>query len=153
MSLTGAFSESTAQSKQIPASKPKRKRDAPFAIRLSRDERARLEGEAAGAPLGAYIKAKALGAPLRARRTGHSIEDRQAFAQALGLLGRSRLASNLNQLARLANTGSLPLTPEVEAELLAALHDVRAIRRLLMEALGLKPEGASCSDATEDAAR
>lgn len=145
MSLTGTFSDS-ANPVDLPsvAIRPKRRREAPFAIRLSKDERARLEREAAGAPLGTYIKAKALGdPPLRMRRTGHSVEDRQSFAQALGMLGKSRLSSNLNQIAKLANTGSLPLTPEVEAELLSALADVRAIRRLLMEALGLKPEDAA----------
>lgn len=142
MSLIGSFSESTRHTQPCRLSGPKPKRHAPFAIRLSKEERARLEHEAAGAPLGTYIKAKALGEPLRTRRTGHSIEDRQTLAQALGMLGKSRLSSNLNQLAKLANSGSLPLTPEVEAELIAALRDVRAIRRLLMEALGLKTEDA-----------
>lgn len=141
MSLSGAFSETASHPEPGLAAKPKRRRSAPFAIRLSKDERARLEQEAAGVPLGAYIKAKALGSPPpRLRRTGLSIVDRQAFARALALLGGSRLASNLNQLAKLAHVGALPLTPEVEAELLAALGDVRAIRRLLMEALGLKTE-------------
>ena len=141
MSLIDEFA-STARIRSYPilAQRPKRKRPAPFAIRLSKDERARLEGEAAGAPLGTYIKAKALGEPLRTRRSGVSMADRQAFAQALGMLGKSRLSSNLNQLAKLANIGALPLTPEVETELLEALREVRAIRRLLMEALGLKPE-------------
>lgn len=136
MSLTGVFNSS--QSYPSPTPRPKRKRPTPFAIRLSKDERGQLEREAAGAPLGTYIKAKALGAPLRRRHSGLSMEDRQSFAQALGLLGKSRLSSNLNQLAKLANIGALPLTPEVESELLAALAEVRAIRRLLMESLGLK---------------
>jgi len=118
-----------------------KKRPAPFSIRLSAEERARLAVEAAGAPLGAYIKAKALGsAPLRMRRSGLSIQDRTALAQALALLGRSRLSNNLNQLAYLGNIGSLPMTPETETELQAALHDVRDIRRLLITALGLKAE-------------
>jgi hypothetical protein len=60
------------------------------------------------------------------------------LAQALALLGQSRLSSNLNQLAHLGNIGALPFTPEVEAELLAALEEIRAIRRLLLTALGLK---------------
>lgn len=152
MSLIGDFSESASRPEPPRASPPKQRRDTPFAIRLSKDQRARLEREAAGAPLGTYIKAKALGAPLRLRRSGVSIEDRRSFARALAILGGSRLSSNLNQLAKLANTGSLPLTPEVEEELLAALRDVRAIRRLLMESLGLKPEGASSfAKAAEDA--
>ncbi|MCB8838078.1 plasmid mobilization relaxosome protein MobC [Aurantimonas sp. VKM B-3413] len=121
---------------------PKRKRGAPFSIRLTEEERARLAEEAAGEPLGTYIKVKVLGsgpAP-RKRRTGQSIEDRKALAQALGLLGQSRLAANINQLARAANTGSLPVTPETESELTRALSDVRNLRLLLLAALGLKAE-------------
>lgn len=144
MSLNATFnlSASTADYR-----KPPPKRAAPFSIRLSEGERARLDVEAAGAPLGAFIKAKVLGdgvvrLPIRMRRTGLAIEDRKAFSQALGLLGKSRLANNLNQLTRLANTGSLPLTPEVEEELVAAFREVREMRRLLMSALGLKPERA-----------
>jgi hypothetical protein len=72
------------------------------------------------------------------RRTGLAVEDRQALGQALALLGKSRLSSNLNQLAHLGNIGALPFTPEVESELLEALEDIRSIRRLLMTALGLK---------------
>lgn len=119
-----------------------KKRPAPFSLRLTGDERARLAVEAAGAPLGAYIKAKALGdAPMRLRRSGISVQDRKALAQALALLGSSRLASNLNQLAYLGNIGSLPMTPETEEELRSALHDIREIRSLLITALGMKPEG------------
>lgn len=43
-------------------------------------------------------------------------------------MGRSRLSSNLNQLAYAVNIGSLPVTPETEAELLAALRDVQGAR-------------------------
>ncbi len=120
--------------------RPKR-RAAPFCLRLSEDERARLTAEAGGAPLGAYIKAKVLGdsAPLRMRRTGVSIEDRQALAQLVALLGRSKLANNLNQLAHLAHIGALPVSPETESELREAYRDVGEMRRLLLLALGMKP--------------
>ena len=141
MSLTRPFNQHSESTERIKIGK--RKRPSPFCIRLSEDERARLTSEAAGLPLGAYIKAKALGdKPLRTRRTGLAVEDRQALAKALALLGRSRLSSNLNQLAHAANIGSLPMTPETKAELLAALRDVREMRRLLMTALGLKPESS-----------
>ncbi len=80
--------------------------------------------------------------PLRSRRTGLAVEDRVALAKGLALLGRSRLASNLNQLAYAVNIGSLPVTPETEQELFAALRDVRELRRLFLSALGLKPEDA-----------
>ncbi|WP_431284509.1 hypothetical protein ACQW02_06815 [Humitalea sp. 24SJ18S-53] len=117
----------------------------PFSLRLSEAERARLTDEAKGAPLGSYIKAKVLGSalPVRLRRSGLAVEDRQALAQALALLGASRLSSNVNQLARLANIGALPVTLELETELSAALADIRSIRCLLVAALGLKAEGGS----------
>lgn len=137
MSLSAEFNPS-------PKAAP-RKPPAPFSLRLTASERARLLDEAAGCPLGTYIKAKVLGGtpPIRMRRSGLSIENRKALAQLVAVLGRSRLASNLNQLAHLANIGALPVTPELEAELLAALHDVREVRHLLLVALGLKPEGSA----------
>jgi hypothetical protein len=45
----------------------------------------------------------------------------------LALLGRSRLANNLNQLAYAANIGSLPLTPETEEELQAAIAKITSM--------------------------
>lgn len=144
MSLTGTFTPTaTVSNGETARAKPKTKRLAPFSIRLSEAERARLIAEAKGAPLGTYIKAKLVGAPMlvHTRRTGLAVEDRQALAQALALLGRSRLASNLNQLAHLANVGALPVDQQTEAELAEAVCAIRDIRNLLVFALGLKPEG------------
>lgn len=119
-----------------------RKRVSPFSIRLSEADRARLAMEAAGAPLGAYIKSKLLDgkAVERKRRKVLTIQDREGLAQALALLGRSHLSNNLNQLAHAVNIGVLPVTPETEAELLAAVQGVREMRRLLMSALGYRTE-------------
>lgn len=135
----------SAQFNPAPSAKPERrarkKRPAPFSLRLSEDERARLEAEAKGAPLGAYIKAKLMGdAPVRLRRAGLAIQDRKALGRLLAMLGSSRLSANLNQLALAANSGSLPLTPETLAELEAALTEVRQLRALLLDALGLRAE-------------
>lgn len=112
----------------------------PFSLRLTPEDRQRLEREAAGIPLGSYIRAKALDEPppVKLRRSGLPIRDRRSLARMLALLGRSRLANNLNQLAYLGNIGSLPFTPETEAELLEALAAVRDLRRLLVMALGLE---------------
>lgn len=142
MPLAEAFKPASAGTKYPVEGRRRTKRPAPFSLRLSNQERARLTTEAAGAPLGAYIKAKLLGTPLplRVRRTGLAIEDRKSLAQVLALLGRSRLSSNLNQLAHAVNIGALPMTPETEAELYEVLREVRALRTLLMSALGLKAE-------------
>ncbi|MDX2259279.1 MAG: hypothetical protein NW205_10240 [Hyphomicrobiaceae bacterium] len=121
----------------------RRPRPAPFSLRLTDDERAQLISDARGLPLGTYIKAKLMDTPpSRRHRTGLRAIDRTALAQVLARLGQSRLASNLNQLAHAANIGALPVDPEVEAELIAAVHEVRAIRTLLMTALGLMPGSA-----------
>lgn len=125
-----------------PVPKPARKRRPPFSIRLSEAERARLALDAAGAPLGAYVKEKLFDGMVlgRGRRKGLSIQDKEAHARALALLGRSHLSGNLNQIAHAVNIGVLPVTPETEGELLAAVREVRALRALFLQALGLKPE-------------
>lgn len=146
MSLGDAFQlQTSAPAYQKPVVAQRAKRLAPFSLRLNEEERARLVAEAAGAPLGSYVKAKLFGEtpPVRMRRSSLVVEDRASLAQALALLGRSRLSSNLNQLAHAAHIGALGVTPDVEDELRAALGDVRAIRALLLFALGLKPEAAT----------
>lgn len=143
MSLGGIFNR-TAPPPTAAAKPVKPKREPPFSLRLTPNERARLAREAAGAPLGAYIKAKLLGGdalPVRVRRSGLPVEDRQALAQALARLGASRLAANLNQLAFAANSGSLSVTTEVIDKIAQAVADIRDIRSLLMIALGFKEAG------------
>lgn len=142
MSITGTFQAANAAPLPIVSKRQRSKPPAPFSLRLSPDERARLAVEAAGAPLGSYIRAKVLGeaVPARVRKGGISVADRKVLAQLIALLGRSRVFSNLNQLAHAANTGSLPTTDETEAALAQALADLHEIRRLLLIALGLKPE-------------
>lgn len=114
------------------------RRPSPFSIRLNESERAKLENEAQGVPLGTYIKAKALGG--RALRGSASLGDRRAFAQALGLIGQTRFASNLNQLAHLGHIGALAFTPEVQEELRDALKHIAEIRALLLRATGSRKE-------------
>lgn len=123
----------------FPLRKLPKRRAPPFSIRLTESERERLTAEAKGMPLGAYIKAKALGdEPIARRNTGFAVEDRQALAQALALLGRSHIANNLNQLAHAANIGTLPMTPETEDNLRETIRAVRSIRTLLLRALGMR---------------
>ena len=115
----------------------------PFSLRLTTEERARLEAEAAGKPLGAYVRARLFGADAvpRKRRGNSPVKDQEALGRVLGALGQSRLSSNLNQLAKAANTGSLPVTPETEADLKTACREVLALRADLLRALGKSPEG------------
>lgn len=120
----------------------KTKKPPPFSLRLNAEERQRLETAAAGMPLGSYIKAKLFDGDLSPRRTrGRApVKDDAALAQVLGMIGNMRLASNLNQLAKSAKIGTLPLTPDVEEELATACAAVIAMRAELMRALGYAPE-------------
>jgi hypothetical protein len=109
--------------------------DPPFSLRLSFEERARLQTLADGEPLGSYIRDQLLqGKP---KRKKHSVNDRAALLKVLGLLGQSRIANNLNQLAKAVNSGSLPVTPETETAIHEAAQDVMEMRRMLIDALGL----------------
>lgn len=122
------------------ASGRKQQREAPFSLRLTFDERAILEAAAGGEPLGAFIKSVLFDQelPKTRRRSSAPVKDQQALARVLAALGGSRLSSNLNQLARAVNTGTLPVHPEIENELREACADIARMRAELIEALGLR---------------
>ena len=111
----------------------------PFSLRLTFEERAKLERDAAGMALGAYIRSRLLDPETVAprKRGKFPVKDHQALAQVLGLLGQSRLANNVNQLARAANTGSLAVTPDTEEALMSATADINHMRQLLIQALDI----------------
>src|SRR3546814_1098687 len=95
------------------------KRPAPFSLRLTFEQRAQLEQDAGGMSLAAYIQSRLFDSenPAPRRRGKRPVKDYQALAQVLGKLGQSRLSANLNQLARSANSGSLPRSEEHTSEL------------------------------------
>jgi len=64
------------------------------------------------------------------------VKDKEALGRVMGALGASRLSSNLNQLAKAVNTGSLPVTPETEEELREACREIAELRADLLKALG-----------------
>lgn len=116
-----------------------RKRQAPFSLRLTFEQRARLEADAAGMSLAAYIHWRLFDPdqPPPRQRGKAPVKDQEAIARVIGLLGQSRIANNLNQLARQANLGTLPVTPDTEAALAEAAADIAAMRQMLVKALGL----------------
>ncbi|QIE41875.1 hypothetical protein G5B39_07845 [Rhodobacteraceae bacterium SC52] len=128
----------------VAAANPQKKpREAPFSLRLSFEEKALLRAAANGVPLGAYIKAKLFDEPLEKvrRRNTNPVKDHEALGRVLGALGKSRLSQSLNQIARAANMGSLPVSPELEDELRQACADVETLRKELLRALGSLSEG------------
>lgn len=115
----------------------------PFSLRFTFEERAKLDMLRGSMPLGRYIREQVLGddAAPRKKRGRYPVKDHEALGRVLGALGSSRLSSNLNQLARASNTGSLPVTPETEADIREACEAVIAMRQELLRALGSLSDG------------
>jgi hypothetical protein len=121
--------------------KRRRKRPAPFSLRLSPEEQNDLKKLAQGEPLGTYIRYQLFGAQAVRRKYRRPTVDHQKLALVLAALGQSRLSQNINQLAKAANMGTLDCSPETEIELQTACAEIIALRQILIEALGLKSEG------------
>jgi len=119
-------------------SSPNRTAISPITLRLTPEERERLEELAAGMTLSAYIRACVFAQEMRRRkhRPKTVVADKKAAAEALALLGQSRIASNLNQLAYHANIGALEIGEVEKAQIAEAHAQVKSIRSLLMHALG-----------------
>ncbi len=122
-----------------PSPAQKRKQTYPFSIRLTNQQRKRLQEDAKGKPLGVHVRSLLFedDGSLRSRNA-RPVADAKSLAKALGMLGQSRLSSNLNQLAKAANSGALPVTPEVCRELMQACEHVSEMRLMLVRALGLR---------------
>lgn len=126
-------------------SKPKRRAPPPFSIRFTQKERARLKRDAGALSIAAYMRLKLFAGdeppPTRRKPTRKQYvpsAELTVLGEMLGGLGQSRLASNVNQLAKAANKGALPVTPEVEQELFEACAAIQDMRETLISALGVK---------------
>lgn len=150
--LSGVFQMGAKPGQSQP--KSERRAPPPFSLRLTFEERARLEADAGDMPLGAYIRSRLFDRPAsdrRPRQIKRPVKDHKALASLLGELGKSRIANNLNQLAKAANTGSLPVAQDVHRAILDSCNSIQVMRNLLLAALGLKPK-SYISDGGENAA-
>ncbi|MEM8985633.1 MAG: hypothetical protein AAGC95_02830 [Pseudomonadota bacterium] len=118
----------------------KAKRLPPLSFRATLEERALLKAWAGTQPVSAYIRKKLFGEKASPRKLNKRLPstDHEALSKVLALLGQSRLSSNMNQIAKAANMGSLPLSDGLQEELTAACADIRQMRQTLIEALDLK---------------
>ncbi|MCW2248052.1 hypothetical protein M2352_003686 [Azospirillum fermentarium] len=134
---------SAPASEQAGAKRKQRgKTPAPFSLRLTFEERAALAVAAGAEPLGCYIRRRILGDDVTYSRRHRRapVQDHEALGRVLGALGQSKLASNLNQLAKAVNTGTLEVTPDSEQAIRDACADVQRMRAELLRALGLPAE-------------
>ena len=113
----------------------------PVSVRCTAEELEQIRSlaDAYGITLSALFRDAVLGEKQtkRKRKFRQPVKSKKELARLFALLGQSRIASNLNQLARAANSGSLVMTPDTEAELKRACKDIRFLRITLMKALGL----------------
>lgn len=115
------------------------KREAPFSLRLTVEERERLVRYAGSMPLAAYIKSLLFpdDAPRYRKARRSRAADEKALAELLAILGASRISNNLNQLAKAANSGNLYFDHDTKLAIKRACDDVANMRLLLMRALGI----------------
>jgi len=116
------------------------KRPPPFSIRFTHKERQILDRGANGKPWADYIRERLFEDVSMRQRGRKDTIHHAAIGKLLGELGKSRLASNLNQIAKAANQGTLPVTPELQKDLKEACADIRMMRDALISALGIKVE-------------
>lgn len=144
------------------AGKPRRsskpKPPPPLSIRFTDEERARLERDAGELSLSAYVRQMVLGEavcerqPRYQRKQRRPSIDEKTLAGWLGMLGQSELASSMMALALAAQSGALPVTPELSEKLDTACDDIHDMRIALIVALRIKPESGASSfaPASED---
>ena len=124
---------------------PKTKYPPPFSMRFTEEERKALETAAAGKPLAAYIRwlifKEDMPAMPKKRTRGETADiDQKAIAKLIGALGQSRISANINQLAKAAKSGSLPVNHDVVESLNESVTAIQWMRDTLLKALGLKPQ-------------
>ena len=146
-SQSGRVGRQFRQAAAQPSAKKKPKLPPPFSIRFSEEERARLDRAAGTLSLAAYMRLKLFSEddapPPRRKLTRKKYQpsaELTVLGHMLGGLGQSRLASNLNQIAKAANMGALPITPELEQELHEACAAIQNMRQELISALGVKAQ-------------
>ena len=130
--------EEAATTENATSRKPE-KRISPLSVRFTQAERAMLRERAGQQSLSAYVRDTVLDGKTAPRRKAQTTTiDHALIGKALGLLGKSRLSQNMNQIAKGINQATLPLTPDVLLDLKDACEDIRLMRKALLIALGLQ---------------
>lgn len=134
------FSASAAQQS---TKSPKRKRIAPLSIRVTKDEREFLVKLAGKLPVSTYIKQRLFCANdnvAPSLPTNSQFSKKQLLAQILGKLAKLEVFAVFKAILSLVENGQTNLKPETEAALQQACRDIGDIRRMLIEALGIKSQ-------------
>ena len=111
------------------------KKPAPFSLRLTDKEKAKLLKRAKGKPLGAYIKSQLFNSAAKGAEL-----DKVEIARMIAGLGSSDLSRSMARIAKSAELGSLPVTPELLGQLQNACKALHYMRLTLIQMQGMKPK-------------
>ncbi len=114
----------------------------PYSLRLTFEERQRLDRDAGNMPISAYIRERLFDEPSPRRRISPRLKEQEIFLEILKEFSDMRIANNLNQLAKASHEGRLILAPKTQENLEQACEAIKAIKTEILNHLGLKlPKG------------
>jgi hypothetical protein len=145
--LSDIFNEQS----QIKPTKPTRRKSAkstlPVSIRVTTEEKARLQEMAGSLAISAYIRQKLFDdaavttrAKRYQRKTRQPRIDHTEIAKLLGTFGQSELARSMLALSLAVQMGELETSTEVESRINQACAEIHDIKNTLIMALGIKPQ-------------
>lgn len=117
----------------------------PVSVRLTLEERLRLEQAANGMSLSKYIRFRLFQADTAANAGDTEIRlspaaRQRLLAQILATLGKSGIAATLSELTELARLGLFPSDADTATPLAQARDELIKLRRDLLRGLGLRPK-------------
>lgn len=123
-----------------PKETPKPTDTTTISLRVTYEEKARLEKAAGNMALSAFLRENLLGKDLKPRKSRgkHPIKDRDALGRVLGRLGRADIAFTMNSLMVACDEGRIYLSEEQSQMLRTIDDDIKAMRADLMQALGFR---------------
>jgi len=112
----------------------------PFSLRLTAEEHRTLKEAAGLQSMAQFARGRLFDeeVKLRKKRGLRPIKDREALGRVLGMLGVSNVSQNLDVIAEAARSGCLNIDTRTLQEVTEACTEIKAMRRELMQALGLR---------------
>ena len=113
-------------------------------VRVTPEEKVRLETDAAGTSISAHVRDRLFGESVKPRRTRgrFPVKDYEALSRVLRALGKAKLYNNLHLILLALDEQRIAMEPPLEAELRDTFAVVCQMREDLVSALGLQPRGS-----------
>ncbi len=110
---------------------------APFSLRLTVEERKRLDAIAGDMPVGVFIRSRLFDAPSPRRRMTRRMHADQALLAKIWVeLRHQHISKNLNRVMKAIEEEDLETSDQLEMQLHLLRSDLRRLRRYIREALG-----------------